>query len=347
MSHGQSFVLDRGEVFVKPCCWYRGRSKLTQTPTPELQPWYTIDSWTQGCSVCKEQEDAGYNSFRQVSFDVIPNTNNPAPVAIDINIDFSCNSACITCGPHFSTLWQAQLDSSAQQLDRRHYQYQGHLQDILSNVDFGGVRRLKFFGGEPLLTQSHMDVLEKVSNPELVELWYTTNASILPKKEVFDMWAKFKLVFLEFSLDGIEDQFNYIRWPLTWQQVTATMFKIRDQAPSNVLFRINHTLNPFNVYYFDRLEQWVNDNFSINREQDPVEINIHPCWGVFGFDKTPENLRNVIYEKYKNQAPANLLKTTQQNNDLSELQNFISRWEPVRHNSWSTTFPDIVEYFNF
>lgn len=347
LSNGRSLTLIHGEVNVKPCCWSSHIVKFDQKFNQELDRWSKIDSWTPGCSVCKEQEDAGYNSFRQVSFDIIDDVDHNEPVAVDFNIDFSCNSACITCSPGFSTFWQTQMVPFGEKVSATNYQYRGHLTEILKRLNFNELRRLKFFGGEPLLTQSHVRVLQQVPDPTNVQLWYTTNASCLPSDEVFELWQRFSLVFLEFSLDGVGEQFDYIRWPLTWAHVTDTIEKIRQHAPSNVLFRLNHTLTPFNAYYLDRIEDWVHNNLAANRDGDPTEINIHPCWGTFGLDKTPLALRELIYKKYPGKMPSTLLQITQQNNDLSDIKDFIQRWEPIRNNSWKQAFPEIIEYFDF
>jgi hypothetical protein len=205
------------------------------------------------------------------------------------------------------------------------------------------VTRVKFFGGEPLFNDLHVKILERFLDPGNTEIWYTTNASIYPSQQVLELWAKFKLVYFEASLDGIGDQFDYIRWPLKWDHVEKNLFRLKDEAPVNLLFRINHTLNPFNVFYYDRIVNWVNTSFPTNRLGDKTEINIHPCWGSWDLSKTPQSLRNTI----KSNSPVfALLKNTTVNTDLSSISEFIKQWEPRRKNNWKNTFPEIVEHFN-
>jgi sulfatase maturation enzyme AslB (radical SAM superfamily) len=195
------------------------------------------------------------HSFRKSSFDIIPE-DSQGITALDVNIDFNCNAACVMCGPEFSSLWGKQLNKHSTIYIRTDIEYQSKLDYLLKNIDMSNLKRIKFFGGEPFMTDSHMQVLSAVPNPKNVSIWYTTNASILPDYKVYEMWDKFHLVFFEASVDGTKEQFEYIRWPLKWNTVTKNLVELKKSGPVNLLFRINHTLNPFNIYYYDRLDEW-------------------------------------------------------------------------------------------
>jgi sulfatase maturation enzyme AslB (radical SAM superfamily) len=344
LSNGYSINLNK-KLVVKPCCWYRGETpfdeNLEQTRKLQLD---SVTGWIPGCSVCQKQEQAGYNSFRQSSFDIIPDTDDNAIVALDINIDFNCNAACVICGPEYSSLWAKQSDKNKVIHIKSDYDAQSYLDTMLVTTDLSKLRRIKFFGGEPLLTDSHIQVLEKIPHPEQVDIWYTTNASILPTPELLNLWGKFKLVYFEASIDGIDEQFNYIRWPLRWSHIERNLLTLKATAPVNVLFRINHTLNPFNIFYYDRLEQWVHTNLATNSAGDATEINIHPCWGDWGLERTPLALREVIHEKYANQYVSTILPITMM--PINTIIEFTKQWDSIRNNNWRTIFPEIVKYFD-
>ena len=341
LSNGCSFQLDKDKLLVKPCCWYR--QGIEFDPVSEL-PFKSINNWTPNCEVCYQQELAGQHSFRKASFEIIPEINNTVPLALDINLDMTCNAACVICGPESSSTWSKQMSNNKIIHIQANSDYQQYLDKIVSGLDLTQLKRIKFFGGEPLLTNTHLQLLEKIPYPEQCEIWYTTNASILPNQTVLDMWKQFKLVFVEASIDGVEQQFEYIRWPLPWSKIKNNLLELKDIAPVNVLFRINHTLNPFNIYYYDRLEHWIDTEFSTNRLGDPTEINIHPCWGDWALDRTPLNLREEIYKKYQDHIVTRLLKNSKQQHHDTILK-FTDIWDPIRKNSWQTTFPEIVRYF--
>ena len=339
LSNGCSINLNES-LLAKPCCWYKGEVPLTA----DRAEFNAITNWTPACQICHQQEQAGHQSFRQSSFDILPESDDLAVMALDINIDFNCNAACVICDEQYSSLWHKQLTKHKVIHIAPDYNPQLQLDHILANIDLSKLRRIKFFGGEPLLTDTHVQILKNIPNPKQVDIWYTTNASIVPATDVLDIWSKFKLVYFEASIDGIDEQFNYIRWPLQWNKIERNLLTLKEIAPVNVLFRINHTLNPVNVYYYDRLETWVANTFSENRLGDPTEINIHPCWGVWALDKTPSELRNAVQIKYPNHDISRLLAQY----DLQpydSIIDFTQQWDSIRKNNWKTAFPEIVRYF--
>lgn len=338
LSNGKTISLEQENLVVRPCCWFVDGKNINQD-----DDFNSIESWTDNCEVCHKQELAGQYSFRQSSFDIIP-SDAEGISALDINIDFNCNAACVTCGPEASSLWAKQLKKHKIFYVDSDKKSQNQLDYILNNIDLSNLRRIKFFGGEPLLTSTHLQVLEKIPRPENVSIWYTTNASIYPTQQVMDLWSKFHLVYFEASIDGVADQFEYIRWPLKWCKITENISKLKAQGPTNLLFRINHTLNPFNIYYYDRLEQWVNNNLSTNRLGDATEINLHPCWGQWDLSKTPETLRQAVREKYVNSKIVSMLDQTKQDDHTSILE-FTQTWDPIRKVDWQTVFPEITQYF--
>jgi len=343
LSNGFSLLQQQSKIHVKPCCWFGTSVVFKGNDT--LKHLHSITDWHKDCSVCKQQEDSGAKSFRQASFDIVPDdVQQGAIVALDINLDIECNAACIICTPDLSTLWGkelkkfniASLPSKSVGIDK--------VLELLSVLDLSQVKRIKFFGGEPLFNDVHLEILRQFPTPDNIDVWYTSNASIYPKQEVLDIWAKFKLVFFEASVDGIGAQFEYIRWPLKWDKVEQNLLLLREQAPPNVLFRINHTANPLNVLYYGSLIEWVDAKFATNRLGDPTEINVHPCWGNWDLSKTPIALREKVHELYPGSVVSNLLKNTRVNNNHNTMTNFVKRWDLRRKNSWQTTFPEVIEY---
>lgn len=343
LSNGLSLDVNQSTVGAKPCCWFK--SSVPFERMNSLDHLHSVNDWIPDCRVCKQQEDSGIQSFRQASFDIVQDIDDGIPVALDINLDFECNAACIICGPELSTLWSKELKKiNIAHIPTKSIKLE-QISELLNHLDLSQVGRIKFFGGEPLFNDIHLEILKKFPNPGNIDVWYTTNASIYPKQQVLDTWAKFKLVYFEASVDGTDEQFNYIRWPLKWDKVQDNLLHLRAEAPSNVFFRINHTVNPFNILYYSRLLEWVNTKFSTNRFTDPTEINIHPCWGTWALTKTPVELREKVYQMYPNSDIGNLLKNTQIDNDYTAISSFVKQWDSRRKNSWKLVFPELTEYF--
>lgn len=344
LSNGYSFQLSQQSFLVKPCCWYDGGIVVDKNLDQNIEDRAKINSWTKECRVCYEQESAGHSSFRQSSFDIISESDSLAPMSLDISIDMTCNAACVMCSAESSTFWQKQNKKNKVFGINTQDNFQNQLNFILDSIDLTKVKRIKFFGGEPLLTDTHVKILERIPNPSQCDVWYTTNASVLPKTNVIELWSKFKLIFFEASIDGIGSKFDYIRWPLKWKKIERNLNTLKDTAPNNLLFRINHTLNPFNVLYYNELDEWVKTNLSTNRLGDVTEINVHPCWGTWDLKKTPMSLREEIYKKYPNHLISNILYLLPVE-EYKTIAEFTEMWDPIRNNNWKQVFPEIVNYF--
>ena len=117
-----------------------------------------------------------------------------------------CNLACVICGPQNSSVWKQQLNIP---INRRI----NSVNDFWTNLDLTKIKFVHFNGGEPLLSKEHVKFLHAFPNKEQVTLNYNTNGTILPGKELNDLWLQFKLVQLDFSIDDIGDRFEYQRWP--------------------------------------------------------------------------------------------------------------------------------------
>lgn len=343
LSHGYSFTDKAGKLMIKPCCWFK--EDVQYEDHDKVRPrWANAKTWLPGCSACEKLDNATGQSFRNASFDIIPDNMPDGAVALDISLDFNCNAACVICGPDSSSAWVQQIKKHSIQIYQRPEPL-NHLVKILDEIDLSNVRRIKFFGGEPLLTDTHLTILKKIPNPELVDIWYTTNGSILPNNDAIDLWQKFKLVYMETSIDGIGDRFKYIRWPLAWDKIKNNLFEIKNIGPNNLLFRINHTLNPFNILYYNEVEDWMTSSFACNRLGDPTEINVHPCWGTWDLSRTPQALREEVYKKYSIDHAISKLLIDLPINSYDPIINFTSKWDKIRDIRWQSVFPEIVNYF--
>ena len=119
------------------------------------------------------------------------------------------------------------------------------MDQILSFIDIQQTKKILFLGGEPFLSDVDTRILPLIKNPSVVSLQYTTNGSIYPSQTHINLWSKFQTVLINFSLDGIGDRFDYIRYPLKWNQVEKNMIRMIEQLPGNVRFKSNHTVNCF------------------------------------------------------------------------------------------------------
>lgn len=356
LSNGYSFSVNpkTNRLTVGPCCLHDQKLFLDNDILAQRsQNFNSITGWTKECNQCHSLEQSGQQSLRQTGPDWIPDTvDDQSAVMIDINLDNECNAACVICGEWSSTLWQKikSKEQSAPIINIRQSSDlpQQHIDKIIAHFNLDKVTYVKFFGGEPLFTNTHITFLEKIPYPQQVTVHYTTNGSIYPTKEVIDVWKKFKTVIFAASLDGVGKQFDYVRWPLPWSKVSANLLRLRNLGLPNVLFRIEFTANVLNTYYYDLLHRWVDENWANNLFGDLCEINIHPCRNnAFALEHMPLSLRSVIAEKYHaHHILHNMVKNLKPKYDLDEFHAFVNKWDHRRNIFWQDNFPDLVAHFS-
>lgn len=352
LSNGYSFTIkNNNSVTVGPCCWYKSKTQVdSQLLQHRRSMTESVTDWTANCATCKTLEDAGQQSLRQTGPDWIKDDEKSQdPVAIDIALDTECNAACVTCVPESSSLWakeNAKLSNKKIKINKNTDNIDNAIDQIVNIISLNKLKYVKFFGGEPLFTDTHLRFIKHIPCPENVTLHYTTNASIYPTKETFEIWKKFKTIIFSASLDGIEEQFNYVRWPLRWSKVSENLLRLQqNKSINNLMFRVEFTANFLNTYYFDRVEDWIKNNLDTNLSGDKTEINIHHCWGgTWNLEKMPADIRMLILKKYpNNHVIHNLVANLPLPDSIESWKHFVKTWDNRRNNSWQTAFPDLVQ----
>jgi len=331
LSNGNAYI-HHGNLQVLPCCWFKGSAD---------QDFSNITDWTDACIDCKDQEDSGHRSLRQTSFETLTEHG----ISVEINLDMTCNAACLSCTSDDSTLWQKELtkfDPCNEFKPVTPNEINSIIDQLCTNVDLTKVEYIKIWGGEPLVTDTHLKLISRIPHPENVVLHYTTNGSVFPSIEVQEAWKNFKLVMFVASIDGINEQFNYLRWPLTWNKVSSNLTRLRELGLNNLMFRIEFTLGLLNALSYKQVHQWVQENLKDNKLGDLTEINIHPCFGKIGIHKTTPEMFALIEQVYgPNHKIPLMVKHFYNNETLTDFFAHTDTWDTIRDNSWEEAFPEI------
>lgn len=345
LSNGYRFELKPDNlVRSTPCCkWDNAKPVMLNAPLTHHKQFReqigSVDANTYpGCHICNELVAQGLPAtMRESSFIDIPADSEFGDATfLELQLDRTCNGGCIVCGPHFSSYWQQELrDAGITVMDNPKV---NNLNRILGIVDIQKSRKINFLGGESFLTEEDTQLLGGIDHPELVVLQYSTNGSVYPTKRRRDLWKKFKRVTISFSLDGVGDRFDYIRYPLKWQKVLDNFARMRDEMPGNVVFTVVHTVNIFNLYYYDEFEAWYKSTGLPARG-----LIYNPAFGVLSPHSVPEKLRNCIVDKY---GVDHKVSRTINNVDLdpTEMMEFITGIDYRRNLDWRKVFPEISEF---
>lgn len=252
------------------------------------------------------------------------------------------------CNPDLSTLWQQELKIpviTTQQSTRTRLE---ELKNIVR--DWSNIKRILLSGGEVFLTDTHIKVLDMVPDLSKVEIKYISNGSIMPDSETISRWKKSKKVLLDISLDGTDEQYDYVRYPLKWSVVEKNFRNLLDlfcnEFPEGEI-DIFYTVNSLNLAYLWKMDLWANElkqKYTCLRKVEYGEC-FHPYLGLHA---VPLKLRQFFLEKHGNDHPgATLLNDYIFNQNVVEsLKSNLEKLDQRRKLDWHKAFPEIVDFFN-
>ena len=252
------------------------------------------------CSPCYDLE-VGKNSFDIISDRIFyikelrtvsPDTyklNNHELHSIDIRWSNLCNSACVYCGPEFSSKWASELNKflptpSEQQL-------QEFKEYIFKHVE--QFKHVYLAGGEPLLMRENLELLEQLQqkNPD-VHLRINTNLS-KTNTNIFEKICEFKNVHWIIRVESLGSQFDYIRYGNNWLDFRSnleTIQKLGHKVTFNMLHCILNFLSLWHCIHYLQKMGFKDNSFIIGPLESPLYLNsrhlheIHVQWIINKID---------------------------------------------------------------
>jgi len=348
LTNAVSFRLpgDSNTLTFNPCCLYE--EYIPFHPTifkKEREKFSKANDFLPGCKKCELKEKTHNTSLRLRSNDVIPDGLDDKIYKLEIVLDTTCNAACIQCGTAQSSLWRQQVAEIKGQHIQPLQQIDSRIEKIKQFVDINEINFFHFWGGEPLLTDTHLKFINEIKNPQDVVLAYTSNCSIFPKDNVLKTWEKFKSVRIGLSIDGIEDRFHYIRWPLYWDKAKRNIEMFRDDTPSNMTFHINCCIIPLNILYVDELGNYLKENFYRNKNGSQINYNFIRGEGSLDIAYTPMSLREEVWKQLgQDHVVSNVLKEVEIL-EPNAMISYLDFWDTRRNLNWREIFPEVAKHF--
>lgn len=314
-----NIVVNQNNLEVSSCCLMPTRPESTihfynsQYLTKIRESWNTGEFPVE-CNSCKNIENKNLPSRRQGSNQWYENNqldnNKVELVRLDYWTGDTCNLRCIICGPKNSSSWKQELNFP---IDMK----KSTVNYFWKNLDLFQIKYVHFNGGEPLLSKEHVIFLENIPNKHNVCINYNTNGTILPSAKLLKLWSQFKLVQLDFSIDDIEERFEYQRFPAKWIEITSNLQWFIDNSPVNCMFAVNTTVSILNQGNLKKLHEWLINNFHSNRVEDPIEHRQQQVNGFLNVD-TFKNCKNIIVA-------------------------YLNGCDERRGTDWRKTFPELIQ----
>lgn len=354
----------------KPCCKYINTiadnllDYENSVELADLKNQFSAGEMPVGCSRCWRDEEAGIPSKRQLDFEYTLKNYRDLDKYRIVSIPFgnTCNLACRICSPGSSSKWGTEVRYISDQLPevkfyphKKFYKQQNFVDEIFEKTK--DALLFEFPGGEPFLTgvKEHLAFLERLveyGNTKNTKLHYVTNTTLLPSEKFWNLWKNFKNVDIQLSIDGTEDQFEYNRWPASWNNSYKNIKSIQEkcQSADNMQLSISHTVSIFTVLYLDSFLKWCDSEKLPSPYLGLLSKPIH-----YSCKELPHSVKykiaNLLTDQRTESIKNDLLLGPESNNEsMKTFAHYTTVLDERRSQSFKNTFPELFnllkEYFH-
>ena len=258
------------------------------------------------CTKCWKEEKAGKKSLRirlseakesknsQKIFDKYISTKKyfAFPKILTLIPGNECNLACPSCNSFFSSKWNSQIKqknyNGFQKTTDNWNLTDKQYQDIVDNSQ--NLQKIELFGGEPFLNkQNKKQLIEKLiqkGTSKNIKLYFNTNGTLFDEKYMEELTTKFKFVEIRQSIDGIYDQFEYLRYGAKFDKVCENAEKF--SALPNSDFAVICTISNYNLLGIDAIDEFMQKRNWI------VYYNVANTPDYLLLHNLPEEVKNYI-----------------------------------------------------
>ena len=360
-------ISPQGEI--SPCCKFKNSNYQYRTPNinevdindytssqilTEVKKDFTNGVWPKGCERCKIEEENGIESKRiqdEIKYQEYL-TDHRAKGFLSASIAFgnTCNLTCITCDPSSSSKWYQEYKTLYGKSIKPNLFYKKDFVDNFYSFA-NNLVQLDIPGGEPFLSgvNEQKQLLEKFvkdGKAKDITLHYFTNCTKFIDDSWLSLWKYFKLVDLQLSIDGIQNRFEYIRYPAIWSEVESNAFLYRDLAKTynNIKISISTTVSAYNIFYLDELLEWANTNgFSkpyLGRVHNPKHLR--PT--VWRNNAKIYIIEKLLESKFNLSSFVTLVKNEDDSKHFEDFRYRLLRHDQYRNLSFKSTFPEMFTF---
>ena len=334
----------------------------------------------RGCNYCQDIEAAGGASDRITNLDfhgihAPPELDTDltatkvTPRILEVYFDNTCNLKCVYCGPHFSSLWDAENIRHGDTAFFKSRNIESNKQKIFDWLKQNAqhLSHFNILGGEPLYqaeTEQCLDLFEQYPAPELKLQIFTNLNTKLPRLQALvakvrhlidtDRLREFEITA---SLDCWGAEQEYARYPLNLVSWEENFKYLVEQKWINLI--INSTITPLTIKtlpdLLQRIREWSRDR-TIYHYQNSVNWPDYMYIDMFGdiftedFDRaiqlkpeaTPEEIASKNYLIGIAKQSANGRPDVKK---ITDLYNFLNKIDSRRNTNWRVTFPWLVNQF--
>lgn len=333
---------------------YAGSAFLQQ-----IQQDFSNDVWPAGCVRCQVEEQNNIPSKRQLDHDrwqhyyADYDLHSGQWLTASVAFGNTCNLKCITCGSHSSSKWQEEYsDIYGQDFQHVKFYRNDFVDDFVSQAP--KIHHLDIPGGEPFLSgvREQKKLLQHYidsNQAQDISIHYTTNATIFPDAEWWQLWSHFREIDMQLSIDGVGARYEYIRYPAAWGPTENNVGRYIQQEKSipNLRLSVSHTVSAYNIFYLDEFFTWCDliglPRPWLGRVHKPAHMR-PTVW--------PARARDFIQSHLeKSQHPdvvtwSQVVANSDDSDQFDEFRRRLRQHDQFRGLDFDITFPEIATYIN-
>jgi hypothetical protein len=329
----------------------------------------------RGCDYCRNIESAGGASDRTTNLD-FPGIHAPpeldsnptavevTPRILEVYFDNTCNLKCLYCGPHFSSLWDAENIRFGELAYKKSANISANKEKIFAWLREHGHNLTNFniLGGEPLYQSEFeecLDLFEQYPAPELkLQIFTNLNTKLSRLQAIVErirlMVDRNQIREFEItaSLDCWGPAQEYVRYPLDLISWEANFEYLVSQRWINLI--IGSTVTPLTIKtlpdLLERINGW-NKIRPVYHYQNSVNSPSYLFIDIFG-DIFREDFARAVALKSDSVARDYLAGIAQQSTnpgpnvpEIINLYNFLTKMDQRRTTDWRKTFPWLIDEF--
>lgn len=266
-------IRPNGRVF--PCCNFRWDGvpedlHLNYSDTfnhpflNDIREKMKMGDHVEGCKNCYLSEEKTGKSMRVFFLERVKEYGMPSePIDdhkityLDLALSNACNNKCRMCNADLSTSWYSDWKALGRPIPK------GLLEKpkVLENYDLSKLRFLKLIGGEPLMEQpKFIDVLSRCNRKDL-SILLTTNATLIPNDELFNLIKECKSFKVNLSVDAFGTLNDFLRKGSKWEKTVEVIKWFYDNF-SHKDVTVFGVVSIYNVNCLDKLYLFLKENFS-------------------------------------------------------------------------------------
>ena len=346
---------DADTSVVAPCCAAQGQSCSNDQVNFDTNPFLLrlrqenqAGIASKECSVCWNQEKYTGRSLRTSSIEFYSQYQQPGLQNLDWNVEPICNAKCIICSNYHSSSWLAEdqkFSDTAFPISRSAATARDN--NIIDQINFENIVRVYFNGGEPVLSQDPVKILQKLSDLgklNQIDVGFNMNGSCMPSDEMIALLKQAARVTVYFSIDGTGPQFEYIRYPLKWNTVTENIQKVIELGFDHVV--MSTALGIHNVHLAQQTQDWWVKFTQPYQERIKIHNTYQLVVGLLGIDTASLALKEQLLREFSSQsdAVAQLISSSLQSaNGNNQWIDRLHQLDQRRSLDWRTTLPNLYQ----